>query len=535
MEASPLPTSSPESWAEQFTESLNLQRDRVREFLAGQQERIKRAEAELTGQLQQVAHELAKKRAHTHQTGDEIQQRSEQLARETETLQALKEELAARQAEWEKLRQQAIRQQEALAEQFQRQQDELDRRLEELTGRQTEIDEAGARLHHDRQALELARGEHRAELEQFAAQQERLDSRQAELDAQRQQLAASQADTESQRRRIAREFKAQRAAHLKELERRRTELERGDAAQQSELKWQLETAQKHEEGLAAELESLRGKCDQLELELAQQSDASEVDAGKLQNLQAERNALLERLAETEGRLSEAERRLAEVPKGGAGGEPPGEDVQRRYDMAMEDIRELKQQNAELQQRLAQAPSATGQAPAPEGGTLDWEAEKKRILASLESDFQEDDEQAKAERLKIEELTQRTDWVLAEKDREIDELKQLLENQSTSVGSVAVGAAALGEMLDSDAFIQEERENLKRMQQEWREKLRKAEIDISVERAKIARERAEIEEKLRALEERSSLADAETGESGKSGKPVRGRWLARLGLKNLDEE
>ena len=460
MEASPLPTPGDESWAEQFAESLRQQRDRVREFLAVQRERIERAEADLAGQLEQIAHELAQNRTETRLAREEIEQRSEQIHRETETLQSLKEELAARQAEWEGFQRRAAEQQEALSEQFRRQQEEFGRRHEEISQRQTEIGEAEARLHHDRRELELARVEHQAETEQ----------------------------------------------------------------------------------LAAELEATRSRCDRLEKEAAQQPDAGQVDAGQLQELQAERDAMLDRLVETEERLAEAEERLAEAPEAGeAGGtETANEDLQRRFEMAMDDLRELKAENDELKQQLSETLSAAE--PAPAGGAMDWEAEKQRMLAALESDFDEDEtddeeeaEEAAAQRLEIEEVIRKTDQVVAAKDREIEELKQLLELQSANVGSMAVGAAALGEMLDKDEIVREERENLKQLQQRWEEKLRKAEIDISVERAKNARQKAEIEEKLRVLNERTDQEDQEVETSDPTGKPVRGRWLARLGLKDKDSE
>jgi hypothetical protein len=204
-------------------------------------------------------------------------------------------------------------------------------------------------------------------------------------------------------------------------------------------------------------------------------------------------------------------------------------------MAMEDVRGLNAQIAELRQRLTEAP-AGGSGAAAAGGALDWEAEKRRILASLESaaDDEQEDEEQEAERLKIEDVIRTTDKTVAEKDREISELKQLLEDQSGSLGSVAVGAAALGEMVDSDAVIQEERENLKRLQDEWREKLRQAEIDISVERAKMARERTQIEEKLRLLEAQGSSPAPPADEPGAPSSSARRRWLAQLGLKDPDK-
>jgi hypothetical protein len=92
-------------------------------------------------------------------------------------------------------------------------------------------------------------------------------------------------------------------------------------------------------------------------------------------------------------------------------------------------------------------------------------------------------------------------------------------------------------LDQDAVIREERDKLAQLQEEWRKKLRQAEIDISVERARITRDRAEIEDKLAAFEkERAnqvSEGDSNGAPAAASKKPTRGRWLTRLGLKDGD--
>ncbi len=96
------------------------------------------------------------------------------------------------------------------------------------------------------------------------------------------------------------------------------------------------------------------------------------------------------------------------------------------------------------------------------------------------------------------------------------------------------------MLDADTLVQEERQRLLAMQTEWQDKLRQAEVEISVHRAKIARERTELEEKLRLLEkekaELAALAAEQASGSPRSPddpkKPAR-RWLERLGLKEKD--
>mgnify|MGYP000269630858 CR=1 FL=1 len=186
--------------------------------------------------------------------------------------------------------------------------------------------------------------------------------------------------------------------------------------------------------------------------------------------------------------------------------------------------------AELEAWLGESPSALP-SPAAAATALDWEAEKQRLLAALEAegDGSCSENGSHAEALaEIHEVVRRTDMLLAEKDREIAELKQLLQDQSANLGSVAVGAAAIGELLDADEIVREEREKLRRLQAEWEEKMRTAEIEISTERAKLARQRAELEEMLRE----NQVGNGSKGNGpGKTEAASSGRWLARLGLKD----
>jgi hypothetical protein len=132
----------------------------------------------------------------------------------------------------------------------------------------------------------------------------------------------------------------------------------------------------------------------------------------------------------------------------------------------------------------------------------------------------------------------TDGIVSQKDHEISELKMFLAKQNGNLSGVAIGAEAVAAVLDQDILIRDEREKLAKLQELWKHKLRQAEIDISVERAKITRDRAEIEEKLAVYEkERSQQGSGSTqadqpAEASK--KPARGRWLARLGLKDSDD-
>jgi len=581
MEASPLPTGSIEDWTEQFDQTLRDQRERVREFLAAQQQRLRGAEDALGRQLDQLARLLAEERSETHQTRQELEQRRQHVARETEALEAIRRELDQRRTEWEQLKQQSHDQHCALAEQINQGREELgrfaaeldvrrqeldrdraelderrheiderrkeveqhssqldrrsveaDQRRAELDRRQSEIEAAEAELRNDRQALEAKCRQLDADRQQIDELRQQLDARGSELQGRLDELTVRESETQAARRRIARELRDRHAAQLREIDRRKEELHRRDTAEQEELRRRLDSAEQHGSELSEELEQLRAAHAQLRKQLTEQSDDA-IDPERFAALRSERDRLADRLADAERRLADAQQQSADDRADDAQAEG---DFRRRYELAMEDLRELKKENAALREQLGSRPKG-GPPPAASaaGGALNWEAEKQRILAALEDDFDEADEEDRPERLEIEEVVRRTDAIVAEKDREIAELQQLLDQQAGSVGDLAVGAAALGEVLDSDAIIQEERENLKKLQEEWREKLRQAEIDISVERAKLGRERKQLEEKLRTVENGAPPVSTTTDGDKPPDKQSSGRWLQRLGLGNRDEE
>jgi hypothetical protein len=215
---------------------------------------------------------------------------------------------------------------------------------------------------------------------------------------------------------------------------------------------------------------------------------------------------------------------------GAAGQPDPEGLFRRYEMALCDLRELKARHADLQKHLAEVEKDRAQVPASaSGGVLDWETEKRRILAALEASEELHEPGAGAERLQIQEIVAQTQRLLAEKDRQIEELRKAAENSTSGVAA----SAAREEILDQDVVVREERENLRRLQDEWRDKLRQAEVDLSVQRAKLARQEAEINEKLRRLQP-SGEPDAQSpGTPRTPEKPPRGRWLSLLGLAGDD--
>ena len=208
-----------------------------------------------------------------------------------------------------------------------------------------------------------------------------------------------------------------------------------------------------------------------------------------------------------------------------------------------EARDLRTRNDELQRQLSDAPatraatssqpSAARAKPQAVNAANDWEAQKRRMLASLEPDDRNDaiaPADSLQQRTAIDEIVRRTDRIIAEKDREIEELRSQLAIQSCSLTTQASdAAAALGEVFDRDEIIRQERVRLQQLQGECREKLRSAEIAVAVERATLARREAELADRLRAADLRRSAADADGATLAPTGRPIRGRWRAQMGL------
>jgi hypothetical protein len=236
------------------------------------------------------------------------------------------------------------------------------------------------------------------------------------------------------------------------------------------------------------------------------------------------------------RLAEAESAVGSEGGGGTGG-PEIEDLRRRFEMAVQDVRELKTKNADLAEQLANAKHTATAAASTQAAGTGWEALKQKLLNDLESDFDDNNAQHKADKLTVQGAIKITDDVVAEKEREVAELRRLLDTQAQQVGEMAVGAAAVAQLLDTDELVRQERESLARLQESLREQLKQAEVDNSLERAKLARERLELDEKMRTMEIEKAQLPANTGETaGDKGKQGKGRkWLQRLGLGENKEE
>lgn len=203
-----------------------------------------------------------------------------------------------------------------------------------------------------------------------------------------------------------------------------------------------------------------------------------------------------------------------------------------------ELADLKQQNSELASQLAEAQSSLHNPPHLSLSTLNqesmtWEQRKKLIMQQFENETAaESFGDPSRSRIDIEEVMRTTQAEIDRRDKEIEELKAIVEQQSNTHEGVAIGAAAIAQMLDSDELVKLEREKLAAIQREWEGKLRDAEIQISTERAKLSRERAELESQSRLLAEQlvNLPPQPNAAETKIDGKPVR-RWLEHLGLRD----
>jgi hypothetical protein len=188
--------------------------------------------------------------------------------------------------------------------------------------------------------------------------------------------------------------------------------------------------------------------------------------------------------------------------------------------------EVRSQYNELSIRLAQYQAPTSHS----SESFSWEERKLAWLRQLEHETQVENNISPSRVLEIEKVIEQTDQEVLRRDKEIADLKSLLQEQSVASNGMAVGAAAIAQIIEADDLIIEERQRLKQLQEDWEQKQRQGEIEMSLERAKLARERLELQERMRSLEamHANQVMDEKGAPSpGKS----KGNWLARLGLRD----
>ncbi len=411
----------------------------------------------LRAERRRRAHELLERpAAQLDRLEHEVAERFEQLAAEV-----------ARELTGNEEQRQACIDQRVRTEESARWQEQLDALRQQLAARAASADETLAELAEARASA--ARLEHELRVSQALVQEahDRDESIRLDVVVLKEQLADAQAQLAAARDRQS-ELRHELAT---ERERAASQQEQS-AAEIARLTAETKRSAEESECLAAQMQAA-----------ATEPAASAALDEELKVLRAECQRLTKELAQA----------ARPAPPAAATDSRPFEDLKRRFEMAMEDLRNAKQANAALEARQSEVAKG-GRSQSSENHNLDWESQKQRLLAALEAD-ERGEEAADEEHLALEAMIRSTDEAVAKKDVEIADLKRQLELVQGSPSS------ATAEVLDRDEVIREERQRLADLERQWREKFGQAEIDISIERAKVARERAELEDRLRQLSDR----------------------------------
>ncbi len=276
-----------------------------------------------------------------------------------------------------------------------------------------------------------------------------------------------------------------------QLEKRRDEQSAELFSAQQEIQ-RLNSALANSQRAASEnrqlLDELKEQHEALRQHVEKQAGGSEADNALLSDLRGQVSALTARAHKLEGELADAEKKAAAQPM--PENAQQVEDLRRRFEMAVDDVRQLKRRNAELEETLAAQKSREARHGGSAEPVMNWEATKRKLMAQLQDDGEQfGGNLTDEERLTVEGAIRITDGVVIQRDREIAELKQQLADRDSASEAEAMAAAepaaaAIANVLDADAVIREERQRLLAMQNEWQDKLRQAEVEISVQRAKL---------------------------------------------------
>ncbi|QDT09172.1 hypothetical protein [Planctomycetes bacterium K23_9] len=213
-------------------------------------------------------------------------------------------------------------------------------------------------------------------------------------------------------------------------------------------------------------------------------------------------------------------------------------------------------NDQLAEELSQAKANRGSEQVTSGpdptnaGVMTWEQRKEQMLQQMEDDsfdaesfveslqsepdseFVDNDEELSPVEYvsRLNDELQRMRDELTTRDQEVQELHaQLTLAKNSTQSGIEQGTVAIEDLVDVDALIRDEREQLQQQQREWEERFRETEIAASLERARLSRERRELARQNTELEEQLIHHRRETEADLKSGGKGKRRWLAMLGL------
>lgn len=502
--------------------ALRELQERAQAAIAARREQAAQLETDITAHLDAIATALTDgETTKTTDSGEADQARSE-AQRATQELEDALNSMKLERAAWESERE-ALEKERAAAETersrfaAERANWETDRSTFESQKSSWEVERSDHTI--ERRSWEAERSAWEAERNKLTASAARWEAEVKTAEAEQKTAAeterAAQADSRKQVADLERKLLDDRAAHDRELE--------GWAKERADFNAQLDESRQKFELALEDVQRLRGKVTDLEQELARRPETEKADSAELVALRAERDVLAARVEQ-----------LEQAPAGRVDADTEQEltDLRRRFELAVEDVRELKSKNVKLETQLAESKRQSSHKP--DGDGMDWESQKRRLLASLEGGGDGEEEVDAKERATIESTIEMTDAVISEKDQLIAALQAQLESSGEHklAAAQAEREAEVEKLLDSDDVIAEHRRKIAQHEQEMEAKLRAAELELSVERAKIARQRAELEE-LRVELESQRHTQGHHDSQANPGAPKR-RWLSKLGLSGEED-
>jgi chromosome segregation protein len=460
-----------------IAEQIEAQREKASEFLAAHEERIQRIESRLSDELAGIVGQLDQWQSCQQQ----LAERRVQIGQEVQQLERDRLELEARASHLDQQAKETEAQRRRIAQKLDARRGDLrsarDRSVAQLTARvdqlRQELEEERDRADDNSRRCEMLEGQ----CKDHEARSARFESESREA---RNQLVAARSEEAVLR---------QQQAHSRKLLNERAE-------QLKQLREQLDELTHRQDRLVEETRA--------------------VDPVELVQLRRERDQLQDEVNELKSRLVAVEEQRGDTQQ--------VDDLRRQFEMAVEEVRRLQGRVEELQ---APHHGQQGRPPGSEpSGSWDWETQKRWLMAQMDRD-EHATESAKGQA--IETTVRVTDEIVAQKDRQIAELQARCEEL---MATAAAGPAELAPQaaFDSDELIVQERDRLQKLQEEWREKVRAAEVELAVERARSARIRTELDEKMRDLQAQLALARKQSECAGNNKSTAR-RWLSKLGRGN----
>jgi hypothetical protein len=199
-------------------------------------------------------------------------------------------------------------------------------------------------------------------------------------------------------------------------------------------------------------------------------------------------------------------------------------------------REAHQSKLQIEELSSKLTKFKGPDPDQSAHALSWEERKRILLDQLEAENEIATRDRQHELMQIQDIVEETSELLRMKDEEIKNLIKLVDEQSITSNSLAIGAVAVGKAVNLNELVLIEQQKLKNLHDEWLERQRQFEIEMSRERAKLARDRLdflrELEEKV--IEHSDKVFNQAPSPPISTNKSGASKWFKHLGFNDTDE-